>query len=155
MHRQIIMAALLLALSAVALAIPPYSPPSLSDDSGSSVKFSGGLGVGVMYGGLGTNVEYRATDQVSLTAGLGLDGHGQWLAGARYYFKPAGHGARGRFTLGVGEIARDKDIIPDGHDSMMKGVLGIGWSWANADHDFRGWDIDITTEGRISLGYHF
>ena len=111
---------------------------------------SGGPGVGIMYGKLGANLEYRLSHQISLTAGLGLDGEGGWFAGGRMYFKPdGGRGPRGRFTVGVGEIDTG------GHFSHNGAVLGIGWSWANAGNDFHGPSIDVTTLGDISVGYQF
>lgn len=154
MSKVIFIIALLLACAAATIAVPPYSPPAAAQLSGAP-KFSGGLGAGVMYGGLGTNVEYRISDMASLTAGLGLDGNGQWLLGGRMYFKPAGQGIRGRFSLGVGDIQRNADLFTRSDDNVLKGLMSIGWTSANADNDFRGWDFDITTEGRISFGYHF
>ena len=57
-------------------------------------RMSLGLGVGAMYGQVGTNLEYRFTDQISATAGIGLDGEGNWFGGVRYSLKPAGEGSR-------------------------------------------------------------
>jgi len=155
MHKFILLLATLLVLTTVALAVPPYPVQVKPVNTDSTPKFSAGLGIGLMYGGLGTNVEYRLNQQASLTAGIGLDGRGEWLLGGRYYFKPEGEGSRGRFTVGVGSINKSKDIIPRHYDEFTKGILAIGWSWANADTDYKGFDIDITTEGRISVGYHF
>jgi hypothetical protein len=108
-----------------------------------------GLGGGLMYGELGTNFEYHATQAFSVTAGIGLNGEGKWFAGARYYLKPEGKGPRSRVTLGMGTLERQNK------DTVILPYFAVGGSWANAETDFSGWDVDLTTNGRVSFGYHF
>jgi hypothetical protein len=115
-----------------------------------STRINLGLGAGLMYGEIGTNVEYHVTQAVSVTAGIGLNGESNWFAGGRYYLKPEGKGPRSRITLGLGTLERD-----GGDRQLIRPYFAVGGSWANAESDFSGWDVDLTTNGRISLGYHF
>jgi hypothetical protein len=112
-------------------------------------RFSLGLGVGQMYGEVGTNIEYRMTDVVSLSGGLGLNGDNNWFLGGRAYLKPAGTArTRSRITVGIA-TSEENGRQP------VKALLAVGGTWSNAGNEFSGFDIDITTEGRISRGYHF
>lgn len=112
-------------------------------------RYSLGLGVGQIYGELGTNVEYRMTDVISLSGGLGLNGDNNWFLGARAYLKPAGTArTRSRVTIGVA-------THEENGRQPVQALLAVGGTWSNSGNDYSGFDIDITTQGRISLGYHF
>jgi hypothetical protein len=77
-----------------------------------------------------------------------------WFAGARFYLKPAGHGLRARLTVGATQSSSEFLSISNGH-GPVKAILAVGGSWANEDNDYRGFDFDITTQGTLSVGYHF
>lgn len=126
-----------------------------TEDSTSRQRFNSGVGAGVMYGELGANLEYRMTEQAALTTGIGLNGEDQWFGGARYYFKPEGKGVRGRITAGVARTGHGNRLFGSSDDLTTRGVVGIGWSWANANNDYRGFSFDLTTTGSVSLGYQF
>ncbi|HEX2950027.1 MAG TPA: hypothetical protein VHV83_10775 [Armatimonadota bacterium] len=151
MKRFFLIAAMTIGIAGTALA----GTTGLSQNeqlSETNSRLHGGLGIGMMYGEAGANIEYRLTNQLSATTGIGLNGDGQWFVGGRYYFKPEGHGPRGRFTLGV---ANSSDDIFSDDDNVTKGIIAIGWTWANKDNGFKGFDIDVTTNGGFSVGYHF
>lgn len=138
--RTLIIAALALGLWAAVAAAPTIDP---------SRSFSLGLGVGQMYGQVGTNIEYRATDILSLSGGIGLNGESNWFVGGRVYLKPASTAhTRSRITVGVATVDENGR-----HPSRL--LLAVGGCWCNAKNEFSGWDIDLTTDGRISFGYHF
>jgi len=145
---RILLAVLVLVM--VSLAIPAaHCAPAVSP---STTQFSLGLGFGPMYGNGGTNVEYHIDQQFTATAGLGLNGGGNWFAGARYYLKPEGRGIRARLTAG---LSTDEGKFYDTDHGSTKAIFAVGGSLANADNGFRGIDFDLTTNGTLSIGYHF
>ena len=146
MRKYLILLALLAGATSLVTAVP-----TLSASGASRPHLSAGLGVGVMYGGLGTNIEYRVNSQAAVTAGVGLDGQNEWLAGARYYFKPEGEGPRGRVTLGVGDVTTKSDN-PFSDERKTRAIAAIGWTWANAANNFRGISIDLSTRGDFPWG---
>ncbi len=114
---------------------------------------SGAFGVGLTYGQIGANVEYRVTEQVSADAGFGLNGKYAWFAGGYFYLKPESKGVRTRLLTGVGTVyGRNGAGRWVGYDKF---VLGIGVSWANRDKDYHGPEVDVTTSGDLSLGWRF
>jgi len=119
-----------------------------------TTHFSLGLGVGPMYGEGGANLEYYVTPQLSATAGVGMHRDPGWFAGARFYMKQAGSGPRARITVGVAQMSSEFLGINAGSGDP-RAVFAVGASWANADNDYRGFDVDLTTEGTLSVGYHF
>jgi hypothetical protein len=138
--RILIIATLALGLAAAAFAAPEVDLTQ---------RFSLGLGVGQMYGEAGTNIEYRATDQLSLTGGVGLNGDGNWFAGGRFYLKPPStRRTRSRVTIGVA-------TEEENGRQPVKLVLAVGGTWSNSNNEFSGWDVDLSTEGKLSFGYHF
>ncbi len=117
--------------------------------AGDSGKIHAGFGYGDQFGQLGANLDYRVTDQVSPTVGIGLNGNGGWFGGVRYYLQPSENTSRGRVTAGVA------NINPGDADMKNKVFLSIGWTWANAKNHFGGPSVDISTAGRVSIGWQF
>ncbi len=117
-------------------------------------ELSGALGAGLMYGGLGANVEYAATDQMSATAGLDLTGDYGFFVGGRYYFRADSPNARGRITLGYAHVQRAYLSLKD-VDHTDRLVLGIGWSFADTRTGKGGLELDLTVDGTLSVGYRF
>jgi len=120
-------------------------------------NISGGLGVGLMYGGLGANLEVPITPQLVPTIGIGLNGDGGYLVGGRIYFRPdqPTTDAVGRITLGFAHCYHPYLTLKD-HHHADRPVAGIGWSWANARGSaLHGFEIDATIDGTISVGYRF
>ena len=146
---KIVLAVVMLAMISLTIPQAAQSAPAVSP---SSTRFSLGLGFGTMYGNGGANVEYHIDQQFSATAGLGLNGGGNWFAGGRYYLKPEGSGIRARVTLG---LSSDECKFYDTNHGPTKLIFAVGGSMANADNGFRGFDFDLTTNGNVSVGYHF
>ncbi|HOS43901.1 MAG TPA: hypothetical protein PK794_09445 [Armatimonadota bacterium] len=137
--RIFIIAALACGLAGAALAAPDVD----------LTRFSLGLGAGQMYGELGTNIEYRLDEQFAVSGGFGLNGDGNWFLGGRMYLKPASTArTRSRITVGVA-------TEEEGNRQPTKLVVAVGGTWSNARNEFSGWNVDISTEGKISFGYSF
>ena len=134
---KVLFAALLL----LALLASVAAQADSSDVVPPSSRFLLGLGVGPLYGNLGANLEYHVVPEYSLTTGFGLDSNGHWFAGGHYYLRTEGKGARPRVSIG----------FVDG----KKAVFGVGGSWVNEANEYRGVDVELTTNGTLSLGYHF
>jgi hypothetical protein len=167
--KYVLFAATLLLLSTAAWAdysqnLPPYAvptppPPSYHSSAfnimapiKASSPFSLGLGVGTMYGQAGTNLEYHASQYLSGTVGAGLNGKSNWFAGTRFYMRPEGSGTRPRITVGLGT---NGDNSLTGSARGTKVIFAVGGTWGNGNNDYRGFDVDISSIGSISVGYHF
>lgn len=138
-------------LIAIAGQLQAQVKPTSSDPAN---NFSTGVGIGPVYGGYGANLEYRIMPNYSATMGIGLDGENQWLIGGRYYLGPDASKTRARITLGYGEMETNNDIFSHKNEEH-KVMLGIGWTNAKPSNHYRGWAIDITTQGTVNLGYTF
>lgn len=133
--------------------VPPYDV-TVRPTAPAAPQFSLGMGLGPLYGEGGANLEYFATSQLSATVAVGLHPDPGWFAGGRFYMKPPGHGPRSRITAGVAQTSNQ--FIGFGNVSgRPKVILAVGASWANEDTEYRGFDFDITTQGTLSIGYHF
>ena len=40
-------------------------------------------------------------------------------------------------------------------DTGVSPVIGFGYTWGTATTDHRGWELDLTTGGGLSVGYRF
>jgi hypothetical protein len=144
MLRTLVLCAVLLGALALAGAASIKGAPQLS----------AGLGAGIMYGGIGANVEYAATDQIVATAGLGLTGDYGFFVGGRYFFRAESPSARARLTLGYGHVKRAYLSLKD-VDNSERLILGIGWSFADTRTGKGGLELDLTVDGTLSVGYRF
>jgi len=101
--------------------------PALSAEGN---QFRLGIGVGVPYGGIGVNGEYRINNYASVGAGLGYfqyDGPG-WALGAMYYPLKNVNAFNSRLTGYLGRLGTLK--WSDGrHESIIGGALGGGFEW--------------------------
>jgi hypothetical protein len=122
---------------------------SVAAFAGDGGKVHAGFGYGDQYGKLGANFDYRLTEQISATAGVGLNGEGGWFGGVRYYMQPAENASRGRVSVGVA------NINPGESNEATKVFISIGWTWANAKNKYSGPSVDVSTAGRVSIGWQF
>ena len=113
-------------------------------------KISSGPGLGVMYAGVGVNVEYHMNESFSVAGGVNpFTSDFRWtLAG---FFHPD---VNNRLRLSVG-LTNTLDIFSSDRDTEP--FLGLGWAPSKQDN-YRGWNIDIifgNGERSASLGYSF
>jgi hypothetical protein len=115
-------------LSLVCLSVPAFAE---TPDSETAMKhFRIGAGVGIPYGGVGVNSEYRIKKYASVAAGLGYvthDGPG-WALGAMFYplkntgrFNPRLTGYAGRVATIEWNNGR--------HEGRNGGIIGGGFEW--------------------------
>lgn len=113
------------------------SAPVLSEEAASPSRkndFRIGAGVGIPYGGIGVNTEYRVNKYSSLSAGLGYaehDGPG-WAIGTMLYplkndktFNPRLAGYFGR----VSTIHWNDTVHGNRFEGRNGGILGGGFEW--------------------------
>ncbi len=109
----------------------------------SKAEFSIGLGLGVPYGVLGTNLNYSINEKIDVSVGIGstiVAGMGTSI-GARFY--PMGSESGLRFSLfhGTNAILEEPSCaVCDDFESYKGWNVGVGWDWSRYDG---GWDLDV------------
>lgn len=106
-----------------------------------------GIGLGIPYGGLGTNCEVDINNHLSFTGGIGyaLADVG-WSVGVRMYLSNPDKSLRWRvgWLRGTAFIIEDKDRwlnIPGNYDYRIGWALTIGYKWKYSEK--KSFDIDI------------
>ena len=91
-----------------------------------------GLGIGIPYGILGGNLEYRADEVIALTGGVGINPAGLgWSVGARIYMPGMGN-FKPRLTALRGVVAMLETQYWNGdsdYESLVGEAFGIGFGW--------------------------
>ncbi|VAW87952.1 hypothetical protein MNBD_GAMMA18-1374 [hydrothermal vent metagenome] len=91
-----------------------------------------GLGIGIPYGILGGNLEYRANEVIALTGGVGINPAGLgWSVGARIYMPGMGN-FKPRLTALHGVVAILETRYWGGdsdYESLTGEAFGIGFGW--------------------------
>jgi len=114
-------------------------------------RFTSGPGVGVLYAGVGVNVEYHTSEKMSVAGGVNpFSDEFRWtLAGL---FHPDA-GNRLRFSAG---LTNALEFLWGDDDRATEPFLGLGWGPA-ANDSFRGLNFDIIfgDQRSVSVGYSF
>jgi len=110
-----------------------------------------GPGAGVLYAGVGINVEYHMTDTTSVAGGVNpFTNNFRWTLTGLY--RPAPDNSL-RFSAG---LTNTLEFLWGDDDRDTEPFLGLGWGPSARDH-YRGWNFDIIfgEERSISVGYSF
>jgi len=115
-------------------------------------KITSGPGLGVMYGGVGVNVEYHMNERTSIAGGANpFSSDFRWtLAGLLH--PDAGN----RLRLSAG-LTNTLDFFSGDDDRSTEPFLGLGWA-PGRNENYRGWNFDIifgNSERSVSVGYSF
>mgnify|MGYP000530703033 FL=1 len=89
-----------------------------------------GVGVGIPFGGLGLNYEYRLNDYAALIMGLGfVPENVGYNAGVRFYYPKPTATFRGRLSVLYGVNAIEDNIYTDKYETQTGLSVGPGLSW--------------------------